>query len=108
MPVSKYTHSGLPLLPTLQGAMTTMPAVGSAEDIMGSSHPQDHLSPECKTEADHASAPSQLSSFPEIHEQVPEFLTTLGYGKTSGSNGFRNPLLAGLPSVLGQTRTVTA
>lgn len=52
--------------------------------------------------------PSFPPSFPEIHEQVPEFLTVLGYGKTSGSNGVRNPLLAGLPSILGQTRTVTA
>lgn len=38
--------------------------------------------------------PNFPPSFPEIPERVPEVLTTLGYGKTPGSNRVRNPLLA--------------
>ena len=61
--------SGLPLLPTLQGIVNSMPAVGFAvhtsEDAMGSSHLGGNLRPACKTETDHdhASALSQFSSF---------------------------------------------
>lgn len=93
--VKIHTHSGLPLLPILQGAMTSMSKVSSAEDTMDSSPLQDNLSTECRTEAGHASGQPQHrvqsrgwpcfsfrfpSSFLEIHEQMPEFLLQVAMG----------------------------